>query len=212
MTEWKRKCEGKDNQEVGLEAAILSWNRNRSLVEPLCAEDGSGLKSCTEATTCTRRSHSLSWVAERSVVRKRNFEKNFGELRSENADMSSRQSWEYHDRRKFKGFCGPQIGAEWDGSSEDLRKQTLMDVRRGTKFFPGKALLERILCLWRAQLVLQSFRNTVLQTDTGEHVHKTKANERTGVKELGKLLPYLRKKGERNVLFLFNQWGVATVY
>jgi len=164
----------------------------------------------------TRSSHSLSWVAERSVVRKRNFEKNFGELRSENADMSSRQSWEYHDRRKFKGFCGPQIGAEWDGSSEDLRKQTLMDVRRGTKFFPGKALLESIKTSYARH---NSFLNTVLQTDTGEHVHETKANERTGVKELGKLLPYLRKKGERNVfhwyffstnegwrLFIKNTW------
>jgi hypothetical protein len=35
----------------------------------------------------------------------------------------------------------------------------------------------------------------VPETDTGGQVEKTKADERTLVKELGKLTPYLRKKG-----------------
>jgi hypothetical protein len=38
-------------------------------------------------------------------------------------------------------------------------------------------------------------RATVPQTDTGRWVEDTKAIERTLVKELGKLTPYLRKKG-----------------
>ena len=38
-------------------------------------------------------------------------------------------------------------------------------------------------------------RATVPQTDTGRWVENTKAIERTLVKELGKLTPYLRKKG-----------------
>jgi hypothetical protein len=36
---------------------------------------------------------------------------------------------------------------------------------------------------------------TVPQTDTGGLVEQTKADERTLVKELGKMIPYLRKKG-----------------
>ncbi len=35
----------------------------------------------------------------------------------------------------------------------------------------------------------------VPQTDTGGLVEYTKADERTLVKELGKMIPYLRKKG-----------------
>ena len=38
-----------DNQEVGLEAAILERKRNSSLVEWACAEDVTGLKRDTEA-------------------------------------------------------------------------------------------------------------------------------------------------------------------
>ena len=52
---------------------------------------------------------------------------------------------------------------------------------------------------------------TVLQTDTGEHVNSTKAFERTVVKELGKFLPYLRKKGDPRSLGV-KKIGVATVY
>ena len=38
-------------------------------------------------------------------------------------------------------------------------------------------------------------RVSVPQTDTGRWVEYTKANGRTLVKELGKIVPYLRKKG-----------------
>ena len=40
---WKTKWKGRDNQEVGLEAAILQRKRNSSLIESSCAEDVSGL-------------------------------------------------------------------------------------------------------------------------------------------------------------------------
>lgn len=43
LAKWKTKCKGPDNQEVGLEAAILQRKRNSSLVESLCAEDVTGL-------------------------------------------------------------------------------------------------------------------------------------------------------------------------
>ena len=39
-----------DNQEVGLEAAILERKRNSSLVKRTCAENVTGLKHGTEAT------------------------------------------------------------------------------------------------------------------------------------------------------------------
>ena len=41
------RCE--NNQEVGLEAAILERKRNSSLVESACADDIAGLKRLTEA-------------------------------------------------------------------------------------------------------------------------------------------------------------------
>ncbi len=42
---WERS----DNQEVGLEAAILERKRNSSLVKRTCAENVTGLKHGTEA-------------------------------------------------------------------------------------------------------------------------------------------------------------------
>ena len=45
---WERS----DNQEVGLEAAILERKRNSSLVKRACAENVTGLKHRTEATAC----------------------------------------------------------------------------------------------------------------------------------------------------------------
>ena len=39
-----------DNQDVGLEAAIIERVRNSSLVKWFCAEDPTGLKLGTEAT------------------------------------------------------------------------------------------------------------------------------------------------------------------
>ena len=38
-----------DNQEVGLEAAILERVRNSSLVKQFSADNSTGLKTCTEA-------------------------------------------------------------------------------------------------------------------------------------------------------------------
>ena len=50
MAKWERMWDGQNNQEVGLEAAILERKRNSSLVEQLsCAENVPGLKPCTEA-------------------------------------------------------------------------------------------------------------------------------------------------------------------
>ena len=49
MAKWERMWDSRDNQEVGLEAAILERKRNSSLVKPSCAEDVPGLKPCTEA-------------------------------------------------------------------------------------------------------------------------------------------------------------------
>ena len=43
MAQWKTMWEGRDSQEVGLEAAILERKRNSSLVESACAEDSTGL-------------------------------------------------------------------------------------------------------------------------------------------------------------------------
>ena len=51
-----------DNQEVGLEAAILERVRNSSLVEWLCADNVAGLKLSAEAVATF-----LSWVGERRV-------------------------------------------------------------------------------------------------------------------------------------------------
>ena len=51
-----------DNQEVGLEAAILERKRNSSLVKRACAENPTGLKLSTEATS----SSSARAVGERS--------------------------------------------------------------------------------------------------------------------------------------------------
>ena len=58
-------------------------------------------------------------VAERSV-KCRSLSGNLGgAIRSENADMSNDKSCEKHDRRKSKGFCAPDIDAEWIGPLED---------------------------------------------------------------------------------------------
>ncbi len=48
---WKRP----DNQEVGLEAAILQRKRNSSLVERVRAENVTGLKHSTEAAGSRKR-------------------------------------------------------------------------------------------------------------------------------------------------------------
>ena len=106
MVKWKTKWEGIDSQEVGLEAAILQRKRNSSLIESSCAEDVTGLKLCTEAADV--RKH---MVGERSVGLRRCLEKDAGDIRSANADMSSDKACEKHARRKPKVSCATFIGA-----------------------------------------------------------------------------------------------------
>ena len=47
-------CGRGDNQEVGLEAAILERVRNSSLVKWFCADNVAGLKRTAEAVAATR--------------------------------------------------------------------------------------------------------------------------------------------------------------
>ena len=53
-------CGRADNQEVGLEAAILERVRNSSLVEWFCADNVVGLKYTAEAAATI-----FCWVGER---------------------------------------------------------------------------------------------------------------------------------------------------
>ncbi len=55
-----------DNQDVGLEAAIIERVRNSSLVERFSAENSTGLKPCTEAMEL-RHLRVPGLVGERSV-------------------------------------------------------------------------------------------------------------------------------------------------
>ncbi len=57
---WDRE----DNQEVGLEAAILERVRNSSLVEWSCADNVVGLKHTAEAAAISLL---VGWVGERRV-------------------------------------------------------------------------------------------------------------------------------------------------
>jgi hypothetical protein len=57
-----------DNQEVGLEAAILERVRNSSLVKWSCADNVAGLKRTAEAVATTLWSPcgvTVGWVGER---------------------------------------------------------------------------------------------------------------------------------------------------
>jgi hypothetical protein len=51
LTKWETMSECTDNQEVGLEAAILERVRNSSLVKCSGADNSTGLKSTTEAVS-----------------------------------------------------------------------------------------------------------------------------------------------------------------
>ena len=77
-----------DNQDVGLEAAIIERVRNSSLVKWFRAEDLTGLKLGTEATSQTpvRRRRA---VGERSVLLRRSIVRTAGANRSANVGMSS---------------------------------------------------------------------------------------------------------------------------
>jgi hypothetical protein len=63
LTKWETMFGCPDNQEVGLEAAILERVRNSSLVKCSSAENVTGLKLAAEATDL----HLVQVVGERSV-------------------------------------------------------------------------------------------------------------------------------------------------
>ena len=64
MAKWETRSSCRDSQEVGPEAAILERVRNSSLVERGGAENGTGLKSPTEARELLRK---RQLVGERST-------------------------------------------------------------------------------------------------------------------------------------------------
>ena len=90
---WDRE----DNQEVGLEAAILERVRNSSLVKWSCADNVAGLKHTAEAVSLVHviRHHlrvvvqSYGWVGERRSSGEAAAEASGGGWSSENAGMSS---------------------------------------------------------------------------------------------------------------------------
>ena len=73
-----------DNQEVGLEAAILERVRNSSLVKCSGADNVTGLKHTSEAAGARKRA-----VGERSQGSEAAEESSRGGLGSENAGMSN---------------------------------------------------------------------------------------------------------------------------
>ena len=56
-------CGRADNQEVGLEAAILERVRNSSLVKWFCADNVAGLKRTAEAVATTQVAGARNWSA-----------------------------------------------------------------------------------------------------------------------------------------------------
>ena len=54
LAKWETMSECRDNQEVGLEAAILERVRNSSLVKCSSADNVTGLKHGAEATDFTQ--------------------------------------------------------------------------------------------------------------------------------------------------------------
>jgi hypothetical protein len=67
--QWERMWDCPDNQEVGLEAAILERVRNSSLVKWSCADNVAGLKHTAEAVSftqyigvCLYGSHLVVWM------------------------------------------------------------------------------------------------------------------------------------------------------
>ena len=75
-----------DNQEVGLEAAILERVRNSSLVKCSGADNVTGLKLVTEAAGVIFTDHA---VGERSYASEAAGEPSRGRMGSENAGMSN---------------------------------------------------------------------------------------------------------------------------
>jgi hypothetical protein len=63
---WERMWGRPDNQEVGLEAAILERVRNSSLVKWSCADNVAGLKRTAEAVSLTQEIRAV--VRQHAVV------------------------------------------------------------------------------------------------------------------------------------------------
>src|SRR5919202_6952449 len=90
---WDRR----DNQEVGLEAAILERVRNSSLVKWFRADNVAGLKHTAEAVALHQTpasglragSQVVGWVGERRVAGEAAEESSRGRHASENAGMRS---------------------------------------------------------------------------------------------------------------------------
>src|SRR3954470_19893193 len=89
---WSRR----DNQEVGLEAAILERVRNSSLVKWFRADNVAGLKHTAEAVALQHVpaaplgvGQGLGWVGERRVAGEAAEGSSRGRHASENAGMSS---------------------------------------------------------------------------------------------------------------------------
>jgi hypothetical protein len=107
---WERR----DNQEVGLEAAILQRKRNSSLVKRACAKNVTGLKHDAEAAgsgfLAPERSGSIPVACEGRPAR------TAGGTGSDYADTSSDKMGEKPIRRKskvswVKVICSGLVGA-----------------------------------------------------------------------------------------------------
>ena len=92
---WERS----DNQEVGLEAAILERKRNSSLVKRTCAENITGLSTAPKLRVLAI----ASTVGEHRSSLRRSTAKTAGGPPREYADMSSDKTGEKPVRRKPKG-------------------------------------------------------------------------------------------------------------
>ena len=82
-------CGRGDNQEVGLEAAILERVRNSSLVKWSCADNVAGLKRAAEAADSWPPFWGLGVVGERPVLGEAGGVTPGGRCGSEDAGMSS---------------------------------------------------------------------------------------------------------------------------
>src|SRR5215831_12797008 len=104
MAEWERMWRCANSQEVGLEAATLERVRNSSLVECPRADNGAGLKLCTETVD-------LPLVNGRGAFGRGEGRPGRapGASRSANAGMSSDKAREKRVRRKPKVSDGRNI-------------------------------------------------------------------------------------------------------
>ena len=96
MAKWETMWDCFDNQDVGLEAAIIKRVRNSSLVKWSGADNVTGLKHSTEVLSFThypgRKIQECGWVGERCVAGEAAGEPSRGSYTSENVDMSSERS------------------------------------------------------------------------------------------------------------------------